>query len=106
MPALTTTTPGAVAQLELRMRVWSPNLLAEMQVCGTSYAKGVELVDLEAGSAEPVEAMLSQDGRHWLATWHEGPTADDAVYVERVTADGLDFHGWVDADSRRLVQVG
>lgn len=107
MPALTTTTPGVVAQLELRQRVWSPNLLAELLVCGRNFGKDVPAEVVARREAQPIAASLSQDGRSWLSAWHEGPvSAEPAVYVERISADGLEFHGWVDPDSRRLVQVG
>jgi hypothetical protein len=56
------------------------------------------------------DVMLSSDGRAWLDGWHRpelhGPESGQAVYVERHTTGGCVFHGWSDAASRRIVQVG
>ena len=58
------------------------------------------------GTAAAVEVTLTSDGRGAVTnTWHEG--AESAwVFVERWTAAGRVFHGWVDSVSRRLLQAG
>lgn len=50
--------------------------------------------------------FLTSDGRGYVEAWHQGPEADGAVFVERWTAAGRAFHGWVDPVSRRIVQAG
>ena len=76
-----------------------------MTVTHRTWAPGTALADIEAGAAAS-EAVLTSDGRHYSPLgWHEGPEAE-WVYVERWTADGRTFHGWVDSASRRLVQAG
>lgn len=60
------------------------------------------------GTAKPIEAVLTSDGRSYLPVWHkadDGPETS-SVYVERWTVAGMDFHGFVDAASRKIVQVG
>ena len=52
-------------------------------------------------------AVLTADGRGArLDAWHQGPESREAVYVERWGDDGRRFHGWVDSESRLLVQAG
>jgi hypothetical protein len=100
-----TTTPPAVSTLSLRDRVWSPNALADLTVVELSYGH-VPSEDVLSGRARPIEARLSADGRAFDSSrWHEGESSDE-VYVERITAAGRAFHGYVDAQSRRLVQAG
>ena len=55
-------------------------------------------------------AFLSADGQPFdWSRWHkvqdDGPVGD-FVYVEVHRSSGRDSHGWVDAKSRRVVQVG
>jgi hypothetical protein len=47
-------------------------------------------------------------GQRWVVTsrWHEGEPSDETVYVERLTAEGRAFHGFIDSQSRLLVQAG
>ena len=55
------------------------------------------------------EVTLTADGRAAdLTEWHT--EADGAegewIYFERIAADGTGSHGWVDAESRKLLQAG
>ncbi len=100
-----TTTPDA-SSLALHDRVWSPNANRELTVVGLSYGH-VPAEDVLAGRARPIEASLSADGRSFVTScWHEGEPSDETVYVERITAEGRAFHGFIDSQSRRLVQAG
>lgn len=63
--------------------------------------------DLLAGRHVRAQAAyFSQDGHPWAEEWHVGADDGDTVYVERWTTEGLAFHGWVHAQSRRIVQAG
>lgn len=85
--------------------VYSPNYLGNLIVTERVAAPGTRISQLWDGTAEFSQVKLSADGRGVIESWHEGDS-DDAVYVEVHRADGSGFHGWVDRDSRRLVQVG
>lgn len=69
-----------------------------------------DVEDVLSGSATPIEATLTSDGRSYFGGWHDadidGPFSDGGVYVERWSAAGRDFHGWIDPTSRKLVQTG
>lgn len=52
------------------------------------------------------EVYLSSDGRSFQAGWHHGAELGEIVYVEIRRRFGHSFHGWVDADSREIVQAG
>ena len=95
---------STLASLSLRSSVDTPN--GRMVVVGTSYPVGTDTDAVLAGTATPDSVMLSSDGRHWVAEWHAGPESADAAYVERYSARGREFHGFVDAVSRRIVQTG
>ena len=95
-----------VASLALQDKVWSPNANMELTVVGLGYGE-VPAEDVLAGRASPIEARLSADGRSFICSrWHEGEPSEEAVYVERITAEGRAFHGFIDSRSRRLVQAG
>lgn len=102
-PTLHTMTFADMANLDLRDQVVTVEA-APLTVVGGSYGK-VPTADVLAGIAPLIEVRLSADGRHWASNWHSGPTAD-GVYVERWTAEGRVFHGYVDSVSRRIVQSG
>lgn len=52
------------------------------------------------------EVLLTQDGHRAVTEeWHTGLSVS-WTYVERWTPEGRTFHGWVDADSRKLIQPG
>ncbi len=59
------------------------------------------------GTADAEVVILTEDGRVAITSeWHSG-SSERAVYTERWEAGrGRMFHGWVDADSRKLVQAG
>lgn len=55
--------------------------------------------------------VLTQDGRRAdTSAWHrtdvDGPATGDDVFVERYSAAGREFHGYVDPVSRKLTQTG
>ena len=92
-------------------RVVSPASGATLVVNGLSYGR-VSVDDVLSGVAKPIEAVLTADGRGYISEWHRGPECgvpeygDLSVYVERWTRDGRAFHGYVDRESRRIVQTG
>lgn len=72
------------------------------------YPHGTAEDDVLAGVAIPEYVELTGDGRYarWQE-WHTGPGSwSDSVYYER-WRDGVRIgHGWLDAESRKLVQSG
>lgn len=108
MPFVATTTNRkgfAMNALRTGDKVFSPNIAADLTVAQLSYGK-VELADVLSGAATPTVAWLSQDGRGFdTSRYHSGPEGE-SVYVEIHRADGSDFHGFIDADSRLLTQAG
>ena len=82
---------------------YSANLMADLVVTGRAWHQpGVD--DPRGLPADQV--ALSHDGKAWTDGWHSGPECGEAVYVEKHTRGGAVFHGWVDAQSRRVVQTG
>ncbi len=78
-----------------------------LQVTLLRYPKGTDEEAVIAGTAVPEYAELTEDGRY--ARWQEWETGSGCgreVYYERWGADGRIAHGWLDAESRRLVQSG
>jgi hypothetical protein len=73
----------------------------------TSYGCA-EVGEVLSGTAQAIEAVLTQDGHSAnLAEWHQGePTSAEWVFVERWTPEGRVFHGYVDPESRKVVQTG
>ena len=59
-------------------------------------------------TATPVGVLMTSDGLYAQThAWHEGPAEDhEWVRVERYSARGMEFHGFVHAVSRRLLQTG
>jgi hypothetical protein len=95
--------PGAVRTLD---RISSANLGADLTVCQISYGR-VATEDVLEGRAGAEAIYASQDGRSFLMEWaREADDSGDAVYVEILRKSGSDFHGWVDAISRKIVQTG
>jgi hypothetical protein len=82
----------------------TPN--GRMVVVGQSWPAGTDVDAVLAGTAAPDTVMLSSDGRAWWSEWHTGAECGDVAYVERYSLRGREFHGWVDARSRRIVQTG
>jgi hypothetical protein len=52
------------------------------------------------------EVYLSADGRTFHTGWYRGVPTGESVYVEIRRRFARSFHGWVDADSRKIVQAG
>ena len=80
----------------------------DLVVVHRSFPIGTDVDDVVSGKAVADRVDLAADGKPWemvLATeaQHLG---GDLVYVEHHEADGSGMHGWVDAGSRRLVQIG
>lgn len=74
-----------------------------------SFGK-ITLEELQAG-ATAVEVTATSDGRGYCAgQWHredvDGAFSDETVYVERYSAAGREFHGFIDKVSRKIVQAG
>jgi hypothetical protein len=85
---------------------YSPNLGAILTVIGRSWPAGTDVAEVLAGRARADVVRLTADGRGWYDGWHTGPECGDVVYVELHRADGSGMHGWIDRESRRLVQAG
>lgn len=88
-----------------RSRIFSEAIGAELIVNAASYGK----VDVEAvlsGEAEAIEVTATQDGRQVIREWQDGAGCGRDVYYERWTTEGRAAHGWVDAESRKIVQAG
>jgi hypothetical protein len=93
-----------VSALKIMERVTSPSGCS-VSVVHVSYGI-VPTEDVLSGKAKPVEATLTGDGRTYDPRgWHSGPEAE-SVRVERWSTRGLEFHGFIDSASRKLVQVG
>lgn len=79
-----------------------------MTTFGASYGN-VPVESVLDGSAKYIEVRASSDGRGYRDEWHrpeiDGPESE-SVYVERYDTTGRVFHGFVDAISRKIVQVG
>lgn len=65
-----------------------------------------EISDVLAGTATAVEATATEDGRPVLPTWQIGPGSGHEIYFERFGLTGRRSHGWVDAETRQIVQTG
>ena len=94
-----------ISTLKVLHTIYSPNTGGELTVVELSYGI-VESAAVLDGTAKPIEARVSADGRAWSSEWHQGAESGDAVYVERHDITGCVFHGWVDATSRQIVQAG
>lgn len=77
-----------------------------------SYAKGASIEAVLAGQAPPTEVIVTSDGRvAWTGIWHDvetdGPMSETSVYYEKWTGPSCrPGHGYVDAESRKVVQTG
>jgi hypothetical protein len=71
-----------------------------------SWSPGADEAAIVAGTLPAESVVLTADGRRYDDRgWHEGPEAE-WIYVERWTAAGREFHGWIDSVSRRILQAG
>ena len=112
-----------LAECRERMAAFTGSLLVPARRCGDAventdgmtlvvnglgYGVGADVDAVLARTATPVEATLTADGRTAnTREWHDGPAADhEWVRVERYSARGMEFHGFVHAVSRRLLQTG
>lgn len=95
-----TTTP------RLGETIFSPNLGADLILVGLTYPATATDAELEARTIRPDVMRLSADGRGWIDGWHRGEETGEPVYVEKRTTGGSNFHGWIDGESRRIVQAG
>ncbi len=72
-----------------------------------TYPRATPIEKVLDHSARAESVTLTSDGRsYYQGGWHEGETYGDSVYVERWTAEGRVFHGFVDSVTRKLVQAG
>ncbi len=94
-----------IASLRTRQQVESSGM--RLTVSQLSYGKVPAEAVLD-GTAHPIEAVLTQDGRGMLPEWErEDPNAlDTAIYYERWSTRGREAHGWLHADTRRILQAG
>jgi hypothetical protein len=92
-----------------RQRVYCAAIGGEMIVnqCGWSREAeqefGIEAII--AGEVAAERWTITQDGRGYIGEWHHGESAEE-IYVERWDKQGRVFHGWIDAETRKIVQAG
>lgn len=89
-------------------KCYSDNLGADLTIVDLRYPIGTTADEIARRVVRPEFVTLSRDGRAWIDGWHTGPTSPsrDETYVERHTIGGCVFHGWVDAETRRITQAG
>jgi hypothetical protein len=108
--------PDAIMELDCTEVVRTHMLNQPLTVVSRSFGKLPEGVDRDehlerviAGEVPSIETVLTSDGR-FVPTplrWHEGASDIDGwVYYERWTPEGRVAHGYVDPETRRLVQSG
>jgi len=61
--------------------------------------------DVVSGRATAERVIATSDARGYVPQWHGGDS-DESVYVEVYSALGREFHGFIDRDSRKIVQAG
>jgi hypothetical protein len=101
-------TPG----LSTRDRVASNG--GELIVNHVSFDRETDVDDVLAGTAQPIAATATQDGRHLHNPlgWHEGDAEDldSWIYYERYElhngATVCAAHGFIHRESRQLLQSG
>lgn len=86
----------------------SPKSGITLTVVGRSFGHA-DVEEVKAGNVDALEVRATADGRGFLrGTWHttaDGPEAE-SVWAEVWTLGGCQFHGCVDSESRKVVQVG
>lgn len=80
-----------------------------LKVAQLGWDAGTSLEEVEAG-ALATRLIATQDGGQALTDqWHSGECTEE-VFAERYELRGgifaRVFHGWIDAESRQLVQAG
>lgn len=97
-------TAADVASANTRRTIVSEGM--ELRIWHVSYGK-VSIESVLAGEADAIAFTATQDGRGYIAEWaREGESCGDAIRCERWTQAGREFHGWIDAESRKIVQAG
>lgn len=95
---------STILSLPLRSVVESDG--GSLVVCHRSFPADAPLKSVLDGTATAESVTLTSDGRQALTSeWHEGAEYE-WVFVERWTAAGRVFHGWVDSATRKLLQTG
>jgi hypothetical protein len=89
-------------------QVYRTGFGGELTVNLVHFVEGTTTDEVLERRATAEYAVLTQDGRQAITNeWHDGAaTSDEWVYVERWSADGRVFHGYVDPTSRKLLQTG
>lgn len=106
MSSITTASAGSILRAGVSTRDAFASEGMTLRVNALSWAIGTDVEAVIAGTVAPESATLTADGRHYNSEgWHTGPESE-WVRVERYTADGRVFHGWVDSVSRKLLQAG
>lgn len=99
-----------LAECRARMKTLTDALLAPGVIYGDEFTntdgERMFVACVFKDEMTPVGVLLTQDGG-WADTsrWHEGE-ANGWVRAERYSARGMEFHGFVDSLSRRLLQTG
>lgn len=75
------------------------------EVMGDGGCVPLIVASRDGGLASAWMVVASQDGDEVRTGWHSGPSAGE-VYYERYTRYGRVAHGWVDRETRKLVQAG
>lgn len=81
-----------------------------LKIAIRSWNPGADEAAVIARTLPADTIVATQDGKGALLdAWHTGPSAAD-VYVERFSriggAEARTFHGFVDSETRQLVQAG
>jgi hypothetical protein len=103
---LSTAIAEDVASAAMRQAIYSANYGGDLYVVGKRYSAFATTDEVSRGAVRPEVVTLSADGRQWIDGWHSGEESGEAVYVEKITLGGSSFHGYVDKESRRVVQAG
>lgn len=79
------------------------SLVGKAEIGDTVYTPNGEMIVADVGAGS---LILTQDGRSVSANgWDEDP-GNTVVFYEVYTEAGRVAHGWVNAESRKLVQAG
>jgi hypothetical protein len=79
-----------------------------MKTVGASFGV-VPVEDVLSGKAPAIEVTATSDGHGYIPEWdtsNKDFDSYDLVYVERYSTRGREFHGWIDRESRKIVQSG
>lgn len=90
-------------------RVYSANVQSELAVADCHWSAdtaaefGSDAICRHEVAATSFQATM--DGIGFEAAWHRGAEAG-TVYAERYEGGVCVWHGWVDSESRKIVQAG